>query len=509
MRNAQVSSKANAALEKLSLAVALPHEKQAERLPIVPVTYTATCSLMAERTHLIPDGQTRRGILCRSPTFPLWLEQPADINVYLSDPSVAPSSYTAGSPWPLPSWNNFTAPATVVGGVTLSKDQMFLRTPFTTFGGLNLYIPKSSTFFFSVEGSAGSAGTVTVDIEYLVKGESYFTTFTTAFISTGKTKFTAVAGGTVATEGVLNDGTVPWGFVRILAVTVSNTMTAWAGPSVTLGYSVSASQRVLLPFSSPPEFVNSTIPYEHSRANAAAALFTNVGAVMFQEGTILAGRLKHEKVDFSSFAASDIDSVAPALRYFGPACKGLYTFTLPNDNSLDMRDYVSTQPITVVGGTYSGAAPLFDQDVGIYNAIVFADLASGTGSTQYAVSQYTHLEFDTVSSLFRLGASTNTLEDLHRAELALLKFGVFHENPLHWAAIAAAVKKAVTAAAPIVMPYVRAAAVATAKKGVQWLAGKVGGDRKMSPPAPLVNHVQRSRRVRAAPKRAKSKSRKR
>ena len=209
------------------------------------------------------------------------------------------------------------------------------------------------------------------------------------------------------------------------------------------------------------------------------ALFTNVTAALSKEGTILAARLKPASVDPWSFTVGSLNSVHPSLRYFGPLEKGLYTFTTPGGNIESFTDNVFT--ITSNAASSQIARPLFNfRDIGIYNAIIFSDLGSAAAGTQLAVSQYAHIEFETTSSLFTIGVSSQPLELLHSTEVALLKFGHFHENPIHWSVLASAVREAVKYLAPIAAPYVQQLANYAVKRGTEYLTGKQSGDRAMT-----------------------------
>jgi hypothetical protein len=247
----------------------------------------------------------------------------------------------------------------------------------------------------------------------------------------------------------------------------------------------------------PPEFNNSTLPYTRTRQNASAVLFTNVTAALSKEGTILASRLKTAVIDPWNFTDSHINSVHPSLRYFGPLEKGLYTFTSPTGGDTTLFDSVLLLPSS---STYNSTArPLFQfLDIGVYNAVIFSDLGSSSAGTQLAVSSYTHIEFETTSSLFAIGVSRQPLEALHAAEVALLRFGHFHENPTHWSAIANAAKAALGYVVPLVAPYVKAAAGHLVKKGAQAIGNRISGDRKMSQASPYT--APRSKKPKPQPK---------
>jgi len=271
---------------------------------------------------------------------------------------------------------------------------------------------------------------------YIVGGEVKYCTIKVRSALDGFSHV-GVAGAQVASSD--GEGNYPIGFTWLKALrTGTFNVNAAPDPLMQIGWSTDGvfnalgdtPKTLFMPFFNPPEFANSTLPYSKTRLNASAALFTNVTAALSKEGTVLAARLKPTVVDPWSFSTTNIDSVHPKLRYYGPLEKGLYTFTTPSGNVDTLDDCRLT--LTSNSEMSTTQRPLFNaKEIGVYNAIVFQDLGSATSGTQLATSCYTHLEFESTSSLFPIGVSTMTLESLHAAEVALLSFGHFHENPLH------------------------------------------------------------------------------
>jgi hypothetical protein len=350
------------------------------------------------------------------------------------------------------------------------------------------YIPPYSVFTAVITtGAAGGGSGIEIELVSQVGGEEFTATVLMAPTATGFA-YSSIAGQLVAASQ--GEGIVPFGFTYVKQVRTTGTApTAAATPTLTIGwasggYPIPASPTGTLtlfaPQFFPPEFANSTIPYGRTRLNSSAALFTNVTAALSKEGTILAARLKPSLVDMWTFTTTHVNSVHPRLRYFGPMEKGLYTFTTPSGNLSAFTDGWTT--MTSNSPVVTTTRPIFDyKDYGLYNAFIFNDLGSAAVGTQLAVSCYAHIEFETTSSLFQTGVSTMTLESLHAAEVALLSFGHFHENPLHWAAIRAAATAALKIVAPMVAPYIKRAGERLVDKGVAYLTGrKAAGDRKMT-----------------------------
>ncbi len=473
------------------MAMVLPHENKPVRFPIVPATHTALLDAMTDGTVPVYDNSSRRAFLCRDPCYPLWIEKRfTSCSGYLqAQGSISSWNIPArsNSTLLLPAWDQLqtalgASPA--IDGVTATNasvtDHIVLGDASATQA---IYIPPSSTCCIRIYTGAVGGGTgIEVEVVSQVGGEEFTNTLLLASTASGFL-LTGTAGAPMSGGG---EGFFPIGFSWIRQIrTTATAPTASTTPLLQFGWCTggdiatpTGTVDLMVPFAMPPEFNNSTIPYGRSRVNASAALFTNVTAALSKEGTVLAGRLKPAIVDPWSFSVGHLNSVHPALRYFGPLEKGLYTFTTPSGNVSSFVDGWLTMPSQSL--TNASARPLFGfTDIGVYNAMVFTDLGSSSSGTQLAVSGYTHIEFETTSSLFSIGVSTLPLETLHSTEVALLKFGHFHENPIHWAALASAVRQAVSYLAPVAAPYVKQLASYVVDKGVQKLTGRQSGDRSM------------------------------
>lgn len=481
----------NAGLSALAMSMVLPHEHKPIRLPVVPATLTALLDVMSDATYSVGDNTAKRIFLCRDPAYPLWVERvctnlgfglqcQGSLNTF-----TIPALLSRNLQFPV--WDNcagiVAAGAFVDGVATVSSSVCDLGVIGDAGDGtLSVFIPPGSVFqcniFTGATGGAAGSG-IEFEIIYQVGGEEFTTTLTAGTVSNGFS-FTGFAGTATTLNGNIGEGLVPVGFCHIKTVRTNQiTPNASANPLLFLGWCTggtntlpSGTATVFTPFAMPPEFNNSVLPYSRSRLNASAALFTNVSAVLSKEGTVLASRLKSSVVDPWSFTATNINSTHPSLRYYGPLEKGLYTFTTPTGSGSVFDDAWITLPNNSLFSPTT--RPIFHYtDIGVYNAAIFTDLSSSATNTQLAVSCYAHIEFETTSSLFTPGVSTLPLEVLHAAEVALLRFGHFHENPLHWAAIAAAAKTALKIVAPMVAPYVRAAATHVVKQGTTYILNRM------------------------------------
>lgn len=489
-------------MSQLAMSMALPHEHKPARFPVVPVVPTATVSLMSDSTFPVNESSSRRAVLCRDPSYPLWIDQT------VTSAGVFFEHLAGVEGWYSPTTSGeevFTnlPVGTLYGAIGLGipnidgKD-LTANTAVDALGvvgtadgyGVSLYIPVGSRFtviFYDTP----TAGVVQIDVDLVYYREGMWNHATVVCVQDGPGYvFQGQAGGTTPDMGSIPSGSIPCGFIKLVSArTRAGDLPIIGNPTLRWGWVPSGyfleptgSCTVLLPAFFPPEFQNSVIPYAKTRANATAALFTNVTAVLNKEGTILAARVKSATRDFCRFTANDINAVHPSYRYYGAMEKGLYTFTTPSVDDSILRD--AYDKINSNSQISSAFRPLFQTDrVGVYNALIFTDIAAT--ATTLAVSLYTHLEFEVVSSLFTPGVSTATLEMLHAAEIALVKFGHFHENPLHWALLAAAARKALGYVAPMVMqaaaPYVQKAGNALVARATSYLTDRARA-MKQTPP---------------------------
>lgn len=477
------------------MSMVLPHEHKPVRLPVVPATLTALLDTMSDGTIPVPDNTTKRAFLCRDPAYPLWVEKSIFSGGGHLQANGTSTSWQlpnrANSTLMLPQWDYVYGVGTVTtidGAAANTANLADITVIADTLAGTQaIYIPPNSVFCVKILtlASVGAGSGIEFETISQIGGEEYPSTFT-ATATTDGYLFTGIANAATSLTGTIGEGNVPSGFTYIRQVrTTATAPTAFATPVLQFGWCTggnlltpTGTALLMVPYSFPPEFGNSTLPYGRTRLNSSAALFTNVTAALSKEGTVLAARLKPTVVDPWSFATANLNSVHPTLRYFGPLEKGLYTFTTPSGNLSEFNDsWMTMGSNSTLNATQK---PLFQyRDIGVYNAMLFSDLGSSATGTQLAVSCYAHLEFETSSSLFTPGVSTMPLEMLHAAEVALLSFGHFHENPTHWMALAAAAKAALRIVAPMVAPYARQLAQHVVDKGVMYLNNRNTGDRSM------------------------------
>lgn len=240
-----------------------------------------------------------------------------------------------------------------------------------------------------------------------------------------------------------------------------------------------------------PEARTSYVPYTTVRNTATAVLFTNVTRVLEKEGTVSAVRVpaREEYNGYTIWTPNGYSDMAKSVigreRFFGALEKGMYTYTLPDPTSDDFRTCVdlmlTSQYNSVLTPNNHQAKMLFDLLSFDYaSCMFFEDLASG--ATQLAVTLDSHNEFRSASPLFQLGYSTFPLEVYHKAQIAMIKNGVFYENPTHLAVIGRLVLQAARSLAPVVAPYARAAAGAVGQHLLNAAATKLAGSLRQSAP---------------------------
>ena len=329
-----------AGLTKLALSFVLPHENKPMRLPVVPAALTALLDTMADATMPVSDQGNKLAFLCRDPAYPLWVGKSITaMSWFLRDISVAmPGTVNTAYPKLLfTQVTGFSNSGTIDGVLASSAQAADLGV--VGRGGDWIYVPKDFALHVVLDlGVAATAGTVVyADLEYMICGERR--QFTLTMNPSGNQFW-----GTGTSGASTGPDTIPYGFVRLLGLRSGTNTQSISSVQLYFGWGTGSwfdqptgTKVGLFPFSMPPEFNNSVLPYTRTRLNSSAALFTNVTAALSKEGTILAGRLKQSVVEPWDFTSNHINSVHPSLRYYGALEKGLYTFTTPNAD-VDMFD---------------------------------------------------------------------------------------------------------------------------------------------------------------------------
>lgn len=515
----QVGGKAKSVLTDqvadIALSIALPREYPARRLPTRPASYTAVLESMALAAYPVPDADARRAVLVRDPVYPAWAERTC----------VGGSAQlkTDGGGWSAaaantlivaaPAWEKFE----MIGSMGIDNavaDLSDFGVLFQEARSTGLYVPYGSQLTVTV-GSAAvqTGGTCACDLTWRYRGEWVTTTVrldidpgtptaNMAYSFSGYSgTVSALVGGVIESPDQLV-GTVPWGWVYATNFrTVSAPTPTIPTPYITFGWAPvgrswaplagpGTSMKLLVPLTRSPEFSQSLLPYSRCRVTASSLLLSNVTAEMYREGTVKAARLCASNIGFSSFSSADVDAVHPTLKYYGRLADGAYTFTLPLPNCDSFHDcWISLTTNSTATG-YKTVYPLAQVSCyEMYNALVLQDNGSGstlttTFPTQLAVTVNQHIEFESTTSLFELDLSRTPLQTLQAAEVALLRFGLFHENWIHVGKIVDKALQAVRWATPLVAPQLgligNTLINAAAKAGTDYLARKLTPEAKAS-----------------------------
>jgi len=363
------------------------------------------------------------------------------------------------------------------------------------------YIPNISGYYGIQFAFSAPPGVTSVNLSY---------TYITSNMDIENTVYDWAAGVPLVTGNVVNvlmpitAGAIGM-FVTDLCCTTTNGVTLnsiFAGQTTDIAVGVNnltspaaigagLVPQAMVPACGPVEAETVTTPWKSTRCNAAAALFSNVTAVMQKEGTINAGRVSLENCSMFDVATwqTAISKVNPKDRYFGALENGLYSFTLPEAGSESYRDVLPFQATATKWLIVN-----FDLDKVLYfQPIIFSDLDATSGTT-LAITLDRHIEFRCSSVLFPLGYSSLPLETYHGAQMALANQGVFYENPTHLAMLGSLISAAVRKIAPMVAPYAIGAAKAAGSHLLQTAVKKMGDFAQAKMVQPKAPPPQRSRK---------------
>lgn len=484
----QKISQAINGLDVLAKTVAVPREHKALRVPSFPaLERTGVLSFTDTNTYAVPATLKGYAMVCRNAAFPVWVTQVPSTTSF--------SFYTVV--------NDNTAVVLLTGGEYNSIGSGPIGNVWTNslgfLSGAAYTMPllryENELYFYNVTGYVGIQARCLAAPGISIANIDFAFIDSKMNVVTKEIRFDLTVSGTeMSGWGILPAGVVGFRVNAISLYVANGTNLLDFGYGVTTSTSLGVSilsnptgvcASVLFPSVGPTEAFTTTAPWKATRATAVGALFSNVTAAQYKEGTVSAARVNSESVNVlspSTWEAS-IAKVYPKDRYFGPLENGLYTFTLPDEGSEKYVDYLPMQtgalmgPNWVSGSMIQTNAAIFDLDnISYANLVVFTDIENS--ATILAVTVDRHIEFRSSSVLFPLGFSSVALESYHAAQMALVQMGVFFENPLHLGLITSMVANAVRSVAPYVMPAVRtvgrAALTAATDKIVEMANKKIG-----------------------------------
>lgn len=452
----------------LARAMALPHEYESQRFPSFPAL-ERTAVLGFNTPGALAVGASTRIMLTRQASYPLWVDRVSpQVNGYYVD-------FQTPNPFRLAASSNivFNSPISFWGTVSrlalglLPSFQGMLPGfdyPLVAYDSLIdgqewFYIPASWTGTFILTAQAGALpatdpGLICEVWSWTSPGQSHvaaiFGLIWTAGAQSLAGTFTPAFNGWYRLQRMssTNQSYVETNASFSMSFAVYNTsVVVTAEPNRTIVLPSGSPISGFLPLSSPPEFVNSVLPYTTTRTTACAALFTNVTKVMNKEGTVTAGRLNPSVLNPFRFLKTDIVGLHPAEKQLLSLETGFYTYCPPSTDLASFWDY------TLNTGAGAAASPVYRLDnSALVNCAVFED---PDGGTSLAVNLDVHIEFRSSSALWPIGLSTLTLESFHQAQLSLVAVGFFFPNETHMS-LKSRVMPALLKAAQLLYPAVQA-----------------------------------------------------
>lgn len=229
---------------------------------------------------------------------------------------------------------------------------------------------------------------------------------------------------------VMFDTAVATGAMSNLAlyIAVSNAATIAYVPSTSNSGIINAggtnTLRCLVPYVMPTDFNTTSLPWEATRVTAVAASFTNMTAVLNKSGSILCGRVNPTVKSPYAVTSADLKTLNPAEKAFLSMERGAYTFCPPSTDLVDFLDYSQRVGSAITGPSNLPVVRL--DNTALVNVLIFKPTSA---DEQMAATVYWHLEFRNNSALFPIALSEATLESLHRAQISVLRGGLFFNSP--------------------------------------------------------------------------------
>lgn len=436
---------------------------QPRRLPTFPnVDRTAVVDFSMPGTFRV-DAGTNRVLLTRQPVYPLWYTvqtvndgavgyalgyRPTsfsgpDARYSMPDETVMMGSGDAGVDpvWAVDELTNVGRPAFTAGpGVSintsysvpiLGADPKIDNIPF-------FYVPVGSTFTVCVSfPDPAASNPFTFEYERwnqpgeLVRGVYTFTSGNGADLvlyadipATGWIRPVSLA--RTNTTGWTN-ATMPalWLAVNVgapaLVFTPSATSTR---PNIVVNGTTTTSNTMPVPV--PTDYWISPTPFTNTRVTASAVNIENVTKALDKEGTIMCGRVNPATQNPLTVTASQLASYHPLEKTQLSMQNGVYTFTVPSQESERYFDY--NLPVSFYRGpgavpTRVTGVPCLDlSSTNFWNAMVFSD---PDGGSKMSFTLDWHIEFRTTSTLWPIAFATEPIESYHKAVQALYKTPFF------------------------------------------------------------------------------------
>lgn len=363
-------------------------------------------------------------LLCPSPVYPVWTTQ-------LS---------TLSQVWATASW----APVIDNNSATLNGFTEFTLSSYTipghpkpaivnTIGSSGvatklIYCPRGCSAALSITG-ATSSSTALVALKY-----NFVRTATDE--SEVYTRNMTLASGTASVVITPEVASAGGGWFQLISA-MGNAAWATSGMRITITVTLDANERYLLPA---PGFPMSQAALQsirsRARVTASSLLLTNTSAMVQRGGILLGGRMRSadNTIWTPSTWVTTLEKLPRQLRYRGPGEKGLYTYTVPCELTMQFQDYVPS----IVAGQPSD--PIFNLgdieyvNIGVYMGSQTTNVSGSALSSQEFSFQYDeHLEGISNEQIYSLGVPAVSLEAYQKALNAAVKVTPFTENPMHMA----------------------------------------------------------------------------
>jgi len=324
-----------------------------------------------------------------------------------------------------------------------------------------LYVPTSCNVRFDFSGF-GAVGAINVTYRVWYNDREF-----EAFAINNIT-LTAGSGSFITTAGL---GQVGWWEPGSISYTTGST-SAFANTWVMTPRTPAANIAFMYPKFPTYELSNSTLVYSATRVNAQSLLISNTTSFNNKSGRLLGARLENQGVGYFDFTtlASKVGMVNPSNAYEKSADKGVYTWTIPDEQSMALTDYNVTFEQTV------GTQCVFDlQDATYMNVVYYAGGVISTGSSigntvqTFSVEHDHSLELYTESQLLNLAVGSCMMSEYEIAVKTAGSVPPFEENPLHLAAA----RMLITSIFKRLYPYVKPLISTGLQKGHDWLQSQL------------------------------------
>lgn len=314
-----------------------------------------------------------------------------------------------------------------------------------------LMVPNKTSLYFKASGSGTSPLKVTM---------RYY--LTPSFHSPMEFSVTPDASGNANTLIVVSPG---WYTIEKIQGTAIGSPAVW-----TLATCASAATSTIMVASFPP-FERTTTPalvYSQCRVNATSVLITNDTPDLYRGGRLVGSRLACNNVSVCDYdALRTAASAAPTAQTFqGDAKQGVYSWTVPDQGSLQYFDYYGN-----LSGILQPSADLRDFDY--INFVYYAggqisqSGSVGTAIQTFAIECDLTLEYCTNSQVVNVALAVGTPQDMYEAQRLIANRPPFVENPLHWPTLIGLVSRLAKGAYQSARPYIKGAARAVSNQLIE------------------------------------------